>query len=303
MIASFVYLLISTVGLAAATPAEDACQALNQPFFYYYVNANQPSPTFENCVRAYEAVKNKDAFVYAMSYFTNNIRRLADDTCAKKDSRNWYKRGIQNQCSFVFADFKDTWPGSTTRATGNFIDLCAKGTVLKKFYVNRGTGNGYRDKGGANTTVPGAFLTNSRITEFTPYNFSGAYKELKRKLGGTLPELQVIGLHSTNNDTDESKHIHVSPYQTSWGCPSVNGDNVPIMKELAKNGPSLWINYISPSLNPLESVSNCSAIAETSSGSDAGRGKASKKKGSRRKGARKKSGRRSGSQSGSRGVR
>ena len=120
---------------------------------------------------------------------------------------------------------------------------------------------GYNDVAGAKTTLLGAFLTSpSKKTQtFTP----GTARSVRNYVDA-IPEgaikLQLHGVHSTNYETDDDKHFHTSPYKSSWGCPSTGKENADIIKEMAANGPSLFMNYGPASYHPEDSISKCDAV-------------------------------------------
>lgn len=243
----------------------------------------------KNCEAAYAAIGNKEAFTYTMKYFKDNYRKLADPTCAEQSSsvargilsKGKVDEGIQNGCSMVVNDIKSTYNGAANRTTAYYIDLCAPDSkkAVTKFYMNRGTGSarkGFMDSSGAKTTLAGAFLTDNKTFAFSPYKMSKGYVQIKRKLGGKIPALRLVGLNSSNNSSEYSKPIHASPYNSSWGCPSVAPENAWVMSKLASNGPSLLMNYGPASMH--QSTTSChnqSAPAKKTSA------KSSKKSGSK----------------------
>jgi hypothetical protein len=135
---------------------------------------------------------------------------------------------------------------------------------VRELFFNKGTGrapaSGDADTADAHTTVPGFFLTADQVSPFHPYKLSEGYKEiLKRNRAernlNAVKSLRLIGIQSSNNDSADSKPIHESPYRSSWGCPSISPDNSWVIDELAKNGPSLFLNYGNPKFH--QSTSNC----------------------------------------------
>lgn len=210
-----------------------------------------------NCERIVNngSVPNQAAFSYAIRYLAENQNALKDPSCAFEtasddtecavcQSSERIRRGIQNGCTFLLNDLERPWGDGTTRTTGYFIDLCATdpSQTVSRLKINTGTGARYNDRGGARSTLAGAFLMDDGVRNFTPYN-PRPYGEMRRSLGGRLPVVRLLGLNSSNNTTDYDKPMHVSPFRTSWGCPSVGAEAVPFMRRLAENGPSLLMNY------------------------------------------------------------
>ncbi len=205
-----------------------------------------------------QKVKNLGALQYTIQYFANNFGKLRDSSCAIQrlgsddqcslcEKPAEVEKGIRNGCTMVINDIENNHPQHSNRSTGYFIDLCARNPAqnLKTFYVNRGKGHAgqsmYDDVGGRRTTLMGAFLTDTMVQPFSPYSNPGRYQNL---CGIRTPlQVRLVGLNATNNDSEESKPMHVSPYESSFGCPSVSCESVPIMKNLAENGPSLVMNY------------------------------------------------------------
>lgn len=219
----------------------------------------KPNSIFEDSVK-------KEALLYTLAYFRANKDGIKDKSCAQSsDKRGGEPKMIRNQCSFVINVVERKWSlGSVIfphRTKGFFIDLCAQDPkkVLRSMYVNKGTGETYKDVEGAKSTVAGAFLTDNQTRAFTPYTWTAAYRAIPRK---NLIGLDVTPLHSTNNDSADSKPIHVSPYRSSSGCPSVNVADVDIIRTLAKNGPSLWMNYGQKDLHPEDSITKCDAVPD-----------------------------------------
>lgn len=234
------------------------------------VCAKFDSPRKENCLAAFKAVPNKKALTYTLRFLQLNSSGLKDSSCVrpgKHIKKNPAKKGIQNTCSFVLNDLTSKYKGSPLRANAYFVDLCApsgKG-VVKSFYVNKGTGTAhanYADRSGAHTTNPGAYLTADQIVNFVPNTLSAGYRWLSKLFGGMIPSLRMVGLHSTNNDTADGKPMHVSPYKSSHGCPSISADSVGIMRKLAEKGPSLVMNYGPDQFHPEDSLTNCNAVPD-----------------------------------------
>lgn len=227
-------------------------------------------------------IPNSEALDYTLRYMRDNSGKLADDRCLPPKvgterrtvtvrtkrgpvkrtvvssavsgeanmSRDVLRQGVKNQCQFLINDTTSTVKGFPNRGNAYWVDLCSKDAakLVTKTYFNKGTGRGNRDVPGANTTVVGAFLTGSSTFNFVPYRMSNGYREIarmSRKQNGSskITAVRLFGVNSSNNDTSRSKPLHVSPYRSSWGCPSTSPENAPLIEKLAQNGPSLVMNY------------------------------------------------------------
>lgn len=217
----------------------------------------------KNCEALYHAGIPKDALEYALKVMQLNDDSFQSDKCYKTGPSGHYSmrgvsrgdferkmsRGLPNKCQMVINDTRDKL--GTYRGRMYYIDLC-KGSSPKivKSYFNMGTGtfkNNYADRGGAHTTVKGAFFTNYKTFSFQKNN--SAYQAVKsrvKSLSGSYkaPSVQLFGLSTTNNEAGPNlKYMHVSGYKSSWGCPSISPDNYWMIEKLASNGPSLVLNY------------------------------------------------------------
>lgn len=220
----------------------------------------------------------KDALEYTMKAFKNNFDKFRNKNCYlyKKDPKHYslkgltndkfeeaMKDGIPNKCQIVINNTKEKL--STSRGKMYYIDIC-KGKVVES-YFNMGSGtyeSDFANVKGKNSTVKGVFLTGNGDFDFKP---SGAkskvkYRELRKYMENNYGEskahaVQLIGLQSTNNGSGpDSKYMHVSPYRSSWGCPSIDKDNYWMIKELAKNGPSMVVNY-GTGMQDIKEVNKC----------------------------------------------
>ncbi len=174
-------------------------------------------------------------------------------------SKEKIRGGIANGCQFVINDLNSRYQGMINRSNAYYVDLCAKDSkkIVTHFYMNKGTGtssHGYSDREGAHSTVAGAFLTAPHTFDFHPFRMSSGYRQIARELGH-IPALRIVGLNSSNNSTDFGKPIHVSPYKSSWGCPSVSSQDAWVLQKLAARGPSLLVNYGPSSLH--QSTRSC----------------------------------------------
>ena len=218
------------------------------------------------------SIPNTQAVNYTLNFLAQNYQGLKDSHCAfdglKKDvacdickKPDQVRQGIKNGCSFILNDLKKPWGDGTTRTTGYYVDLCKSSTepIVQKFYINQGTGTSgnknYADEEGAKSTLPGAFLTDDRVTPFYPYD-PEKYVAIRKRLGGTLPSIRLRGLNASNNSSEDSKPMHVSPFKTSWGCPSVGPQSAAIIEKLVQKGPALIMNYHSAAYEQKDSCDN-----------------------------------------------
>jgi len=220
----------------------------------------------------------KDALEYTMKAFKNNFDKFRNKNCylykpgsshysLKGLSKNKFaeamKDGIPNKCQIVINNTKEKI--STYRGKMYYIDIC-KGKVVES-YFNLGTGtysSGYANVSGKNSTVKGVFLTGTGTFDFQPGGAKSKvkYREIrsymKNKYGESKAHaVQLIGLQSTNSGSGpDSKYMHISPYRSSWGCPSIDKNNYWMIKELAKNGPSMVVNY-GEGMQDIKEVNKC----------------------------------------------
>ncbi len=237
-----------------------------------------------NCEKLFkESDVPKDALAFSMKAFAKNMNKFSSNKCYKMMNSGHYsmkgtnksnfnkmmEKGIPNKCQIMINDTTKKLPKAHKdarhfRRQMYYIDLCKEGgPKVTKGYFNLGTGtfkNKYKNSEGNRTTVLGAFLTNTKVFDlsFQKKPYKKLRKSLKKKMGKSYaPGLQLFGLQKTNNNASKNaKYLHVSPYQSSFGCPSVNEDNYWMMEELAKNGPSLVVNY-GPD-KKMEDINKCS---------------------------------------------
>lgn len=174
--------------------------------------------------------------------------------------------GLPNKCQMIINDTDDRSPssgGDNCRGRMYYIDLC-KGNeaVVKKDYFNLGTGtcrggkNGFRNGSGLNTTIKGVFFTHTKTFNFAKNN--KAYRDARKRVqraGGPnqATALQLFGLQNTNNlSSSTAKYIHISPYRSSFGCPSVAPENYYMIEALANNGPGMILNWGREGMEDLE---------------------------------------------------
>ncbi len=222
----------------------------------------------KNCEKLFEQGISEDALKYALNVIKLNAVSFRTHKCYKMQDHRHYSmqgmtkekfqtemnRGIKNKCQFIINDTRDRYDKKyDCRRRMYYIDLCQGGEPkVVKSYFNMGTGTcrkgrGFVDKPGLHTTLLRAFLTNTQYFDFAKNN--GPYSQLKRdvkKLMGKkeATSLQLFGLQNTNSRASlDNKYIHLSPYKSSWGCPSIAKENYYMIHELANNGPSLVLNY------------------------------------------------------------
>lgn len=168
--------------------------------------------------------------------------------------------GLPNKCQMIINDTDD----KLARCQGRmyYIDLC-KGSdaVVTKDYFNLGTGTckkgrGFQNKSGQNTSVKGVFFTHTKSFNFAKKNkwYKSARERVQRAGGGyKATALQLFGLQNTNNGASrDAKYIHISPYVSSFGCPSIKPENYYMIEALAKNGPGMVLNWSSTGMEDLE---------------------------------------------------
>lgn len=228
---------------------------------------NYSSEWVRQCKALYNSEIPHDALDYTLDVLYANSEEFKMNKCYRMMDKNHYsmagvgrnqfeekmKEGIPNKCNIVINDTR--LKQSHLRGTMFYIDLCAdNGPKITKSYFNMGEGtykNKFANQSNKKTTVLGAFLTNHKVFDYQPSNKK--YKKLRKEIRGLsgkeyAPAVQLIGLQNTNNRASEdAKYMHVSPYWSSYGCPSIAADKYWIIENLAKNGPSLVVNYGEPS--------------------------------------------------------
>ena len=227
-------------------------------------------------------IPNHDALVFSLKYFRDNYGGLQDPSCALASESHintpdhisdngiltddQIKAGIQNKCQFVINDVNTRWPGFKSRSTAYYVDLCADKTqpgrtanpkqeIVQKFYMNVGYGPPFRDEdqnkrlgiiGGS--TLAGCFLTDNEAYDFEPYDQYAKNSKyidleafLKRKILNFGHSVLWMNSQITKpNIESRSMRLH---FLIVKGCPSVEWTHLPLIEELAKNGPSLLVNY------------------------------------------------------------
>jgi hypothetical protein len=226
-----------------------------------------------NCLRLLEMANRgeipRNALMYTLNYLKLNLGELQDESCIRASNHGQ----LQNSCQFQLNDLNERVSGFPNRSPSYFIDLCDGGQgsfgrgLVHESFINRGTGsanNSYTDRGGRRTTTVGPFLTGS-YRPFTPYRVRQAYRDIGYGTCSAntpiedcrVPRLELIGLMSSNNDSTAAKPMHVSPYRSSQGCPSIQPEDRWQMTALYRNGPSLVMNYGPESFHDRSSLTSC----------------------------------------------
>ncbi len=263
--------------LAGPKPECPSCLENSYKATYPLCNNGLDDSWKANCDKLYEAGIPKDALDFTLQSFNKNLTSFKTSKCFKwgepknhysfantneEKFKNKVKNGIVNKCQIVINDTREKQ--MQYRGTMYYIDLCS-GVEPKvvKTYFNMGTGtytNDFANVSGKKSTVLGAFLTNYQVFDYQPGNEK--YKKLrsfiKIQTGKSYAHgIQLFGLQGTNNNaSNDMKYLHVSPYRSSWGCPSIDSKNYWMIEELAKNGPSLLVNYGEKS--KMEDINKCS---------------------------------------------
>ncbi|MDD0852388.1 hypothetical protein HBN50_04725 [Halobacteriovorax sp. GB3] len=228
----------------------------------------------------------KDALKYALNVMKKNSTEFKSNKCYRfgggtnrhsrsfkgekhKDWLNKMQNGLPNKCTFIINDLdnlKKTHGGIfKCQANSHYIDLCGKKPIHKIETANLGYGtckkkNGYKNKPGLGTTLVGAFFTGSKVFNYAATNPAKDRKHYgpirKKNPKGIAHGIALFGLNKSNDrSATDAKHMHVSPYQSSAGCPSIDKDNWPMIDDLAKKGPSLVLNY---KKSLIEDINECS---------------------------------------------
>jgi hypothetical protein len=214
----------------------------------------------------------KNAFRYALeglkrnssSFATKNCYKMADSAhrsmmgLKKDDFEGLLSEGIPNKCTMVVNDFDDrikTHGGAyKCQARSYYIDLCSgEKPVVEKTQTYLGYGtckgkNGFTNQSGKGTSLLGFFVSHNKTFDFGQKD--AEYKAVAnsiRKMRGNqdrnIPSVALFGLQTTNNGAaPDYKYLHVGAY-TSAGCPSLPPEKYYLIEEMAKNGPSVVVNY------------------------------------------------------------
>lgn len=231
-----------------------------------------------NCEQLYTTGIPAGALNYALEVMRLNATSFRTDQCFRPNPRgdngglkhaehvsmdgltddqfenNLMANGLPNKCQIVINDTGDRI--AECRARMYYIDLCqGSSPVVRETYSNLGTGTcrlgrGYENGVGRRTTVLGAFFTHRETFDFRNTTTQrDAYDRVAGEVqaaGGPrqATAIQLFGLQNTNNLASRTgKYMHVSPWVSSWGCPSIAPENYYMIEALADNGPSLVLNY------------------------------------------------------------
>lgn len=205
---------------------------------------------------------------YPRQGFRANPAHSAQNNLNRDSFRdNYMSDGISNKCQIVINNTDERIPGNNCQARMYYIDLCqGDSPQVHETYFNLGSGTCRRGRGFTNginlyTTVLGAFVTNDVAFNFHPVGernqarYSALREEIRSRHGGPRQATSVglFGLQNTNNlSMRTGKHMHVSPFNSSGGCPSIAGENWWMINNLAQNGPSLVVNYASEGMEDPE---------------------------------------------------
>ncbi len=251
-------LVVLTIIVCETARSASACDYLKSPGL---------ETQLANCkaVVSKNLVPNPAALTYTIWYWVSNQNSLKDSSCGitgidPKDrcencvNQNWIAQGFTNKCSFILNDLDQQWapdpqPG---RSTAYFVDLCAKdpSQLVTSFYVNGGTGKRFDDspdnpktKFINKSTLAGAFLLDNKIRGDFWTTQPDKYKIITDENNGGIPSIRVIGLNSSNNDSESWKPFHLTPFKTGWGCLAVHKSNLHVMQNLVFRGTSLFMAY------------------------------------------------------------
>lgn len=249
----------------------------------------EPELFKENCEKILVSGKvPKDAFIWTVKVYKNNLGHLNTRRCLGPMPLRHYSLkgfnpatlngGIRNRGQFIINDTRTRHGGKPYRGHMYYIDL-EKGEIIQS-YFNMGVGsfdNKFANQPGKKTTLLGAFLTTDKEFSYELCDerdeISGRclkwreeYIELRDQYFKgediEVPAVALIGLQKSNNRSAEDlKYMHVSPYQSSWGCPSISAElekKYRIIRKMAERGPSLVVNYGYQMEDPAECSENWS---------------------------------------------
>jgi hypothetical protein len=207
-----------------------------------------------------------DAFKYTLKVLHRNNESFESNKCYKMQNSAHYsmrsltkpkfeqqmKDGLPNKCQMIINDIREKVDKNKPyRRKMYYIDMCNPGKPkIIEDYMNIGVGtfvNNYENIEGKKTTVLGAFFTATKTFDlsFKKKKYKEIRKKIKQDSGRYYATgLQMFGLNKTNNNSSiNNKYLHVSPYNSSWGCPSVSWQNYKLIEQMSQNGPSLVVNY------------------------------------------------------------
>lgn len=214
-----------------------------------------------NCEKARKVVGNGEALDYTLQYLSDNYERLQDPSCHSGSSHgNNIKEGFSNASNGKgkFALIDTDTRLANGRAQAHYVDLC-KGEY-HAYGSKMGTGKTFLDSTGKHSTLTGAFMTGKDKRQFTPYTSAG-YK----RAGLFDPkQVELVGLNSSNDRTDESKPMHESPFNTSWGCPSIDRSDFDLLGKI--KGGNLVMSYRRGYMQKLGKSASCKNGSGSGSG-------------------------------------
>jgi hypothetical protein len=222
----------------------------------------------KRCESLYTSGIPKDALSYALQTLKANANSFETSKCYKMASSSHYSMGqgkvtkssfekemsggLKNKCQFIINDTRSKL--SNCQGQMYYIDLCTDSDKQRvtKDYFNLGVGtcedgHGFKNAEGYGTTLKGAFFSSNYLFDLN--NSSEEFENTRKQVaaaGGPseVVSLQLFGLQNSNNTSSESfKYLHVSPRDWSRGCTSVRPENYYMIQQMAKNGPSLVLNY------------------------------------------------------------
>jgi hypothetical protein len=228
-----------------------------------------------NCAKLFKSKIPNEALKYALNVLKVNATSFKTNKCfnkkglksskhhsmkgltANKLKNNLLKNGVKNKCQIVINNTDDRSPSpkrDNCRGKMYYIDLCSGSSPkVTEDYFNLGTGtcrngkNGFKNGSGLRTTVKGAFFTHVKTFDFIDATKQKAiYRKTVRNTKGLKKAVavQLFGIQNTNNLSSKTgKYMHISPHRSSWGCPSIRPKNYYMIQALAKNGPSLVLNW------------------------------------------------------------
>ncbi len=194
----------------------------------------------KNCEKVKKTIPNGEALDYTLQYLSDNYEQMQDTSCLSGSTHgNSVKKGFSNASNgkgkFILND-TDSRLGNG-RAQAHYVDLCQG--EYHTYGVKMGTGQTFLDVVNKHSTLTGAFMSGQQKIRFEPTKSS---KPGYRKAGLNDPyQVELVGLNSSNAQTDDSKPMHESPFNTSWGCPSIDRSSSDILNKI--KGGNLVMNY------------------------------------------------------------
>lgn len=222
-----------------------------------------PNTVVTHCKDLSKKIPRAEALAYTLQYFFENHGQLRDARCALASdtvaaevfSEEEVKGGITAPRFML----RDMATAKASQVDSYLVDLCSGD--FKEFKSNIGTGTsrdskGFVDVDDKHTTLTGAFLTDDKTSRLVPANPKD-YKRIMKNFGDKT-RVYLVGLNSSNNSTVLSKPMHISPYTSSWGCPSVVAQDADVLTRLVKDGQrSLVITYDKESMQKLGEGAVC----------------------------------------------